>query len=155
AATAAPFQFNAQLAGDIVRPVTLARAPSGPDPETIVRDARGLLEAALRAVNSNDPRYTNATVQVIGRNPNARFRVLTGRAGDPNVPGSAFNPSITMTFTEAGGNTAADLGLFGAGVLVNVQQYSLGGAAVAFQANPGVGNDGNRPIANDIIGIRA
>ena len=73
AATAAPFQFNAQLAGDITRLVTLSGTPAGPDPEAILRDARGLLEAGLRAVNTNDPRYTSATVQLIGRNPNARF----------------------------------------------------------------------------------
>lgn len=155
AATLAPFQFNAQLTGDVARVVALTRAPVGPDPDAILRDARGLLEAALRAANPNDARYTNATVQLIGRNPNARFRVLTGRAGDPSTPGSAFNPSSTITFTEAGGNTATDLGLFGVGVLVNVQQYSLGGTAAGFQANPAVGDNGNLPVANDIIGVRA
>ncbi|MGH8245180.1 MAG: phage tail sheath family protein [Gammaproteobacteria bacterium] len=153
AATAAPFQFNAQLTGDSVRLVTLARAPAGSNPDAILQDARGLLEAALRAANPNDPRYTNATVQLIGRDPNARFRVLTGRTGA--APGSAFDPGVTIAFTEAGGNTAADLGLFGAGVLVNVQQYSLGGTAAGFQANPVAGNNGNRPVANDIIGVRA
>jgi len=149
AATAPPFQFNAQLAGDSIRLVTLARAPAGATPAEILRDARGLLEAALRAVNTNDPRYTGAIVQLIG----GRFRVLTGRAGDPSTTGSAFNPSITITFTEAGGSTAADLGLFG--VTPNVQQYSLGGAAAGFQVNPVVGDNGNLPDANDIIGVRA
>jgi len=149
AATAPPRTFNAQLAGDIARPVTLARPPAGLTPTAILQDARGLLEAALRAANPNDPRYTNATVQLVG----GRFRVLTGRAGDPNTPGSAFDPGITITFTEAGGNTAADLGLLG--VTPNVQQYALGGTAAGFQANPVVGNNGNRPVANDIIGVRA
>jgi Bacteriophage tail sheath protein len=157
--TLAPFQLNAQLTGDIPRPLTLARAPGNltpppPQPLTpaqVLQDARGLLETALRAANPNDPRYTNAIVQLIG----GRFRILTGRAGDPTTPGSAFDPSITITFTEAGGNTAADLGLFGAGVLVNVQQYSLGGAAAGFQANPIAGSNGNLPVANDIIGVRA
>jgi phage tail sheath protein FI len=149
AATAPPRTFNAQLAGDIARPVTLTRPPAGLTPAAILQDARGLLQAALQAVNPNDPRYTNATVQLIS----GRFRVLTGRAGDPNTPGSAFAPGITITFTEAGGNTAADLGLLG--VTPNVQQYSLGGTAAGFQANPAMGSNGNRPVANDIIGVRA
>jgi len=160
AATLAPFQFNAQLTGDSIRLVTLARAPTFPAgtpvserPNAILRDARGLLEAALQAANLNDPRYTSATVQLIGRDPNAQFRVLTGRAGDPSTPGSAFNPSTTITFTEAGGNTAADFGLLG--VTPNVQQYSLGGAVAGFQANRVVGDNGNLPVANDIIGVRA
>jgi len=151
AATLAPFRFNAQLTGDVARLVTLARAPAGPNPAAILQDARGLLETALRAANVNDPRYTNTTVQLIG----GRFRILTGRAGDPATSGSAFNPSLTITFTEAGGNTAADLGLFGAVVLVNVQQYSLGGTAAGFQTNPVAGNNGTLPVANDIIGVRA
>jgi phage tail sheath protein FI len=150
--------FNAQLTGDLPRLVTLGSLPAVPPstlPDVIFRNVRGPLEAALRAANPNDPRYTNATVQLIGRDPDARFRVLAGRAGDPNTPGSAFTPSLTITFTEAGGNTAADLGLFGAGVLVNVQQYSLGGTAAGFQANPVVGDNGDLPVANDIIGVRA
>jgi len=149
-ATLAPFQFNAQLSGDLARVVTLARAPAGPTAAVILQDARGLLEAALRLANPNDPRYTNAVVQLIG----GSFRVLTGRAGDPAILGSAFNPSLTITFTEAGGNTAADLGLFGAGVSVNVQQYSLGGAAAGFQTNPGVGTLGSLPGGSDYIGVR-
>jgi len=152
-----PFQFNAQVTGDGVRLVTLARAPGDltpppPQPLTpaqVLQDARGLLEAALHTATPNDPRYTNATVQLIG----GRFRILTGRAGDPAVPGSAFNPRSTITFTEAGGSTAADFGLIG--VTPNVQQYSLGGAVAGFQANPVVGTNGNRPDANDIIGARA
>ncbi len=151
-ATVAPFQFNAQLTGDIARLVTLARAPAGADPAAILQDARRLLESALRAVNPNDPRYTNATVQLVNRDPNARFRVLTGRAGDPAVTGSAFDPGLAVTFTEAGGNTAADLGLLG--VTTNVQQYSLGGPAGGFQVNPVQGLDGNLPAAADILGVR-
>jgi len=148
--------FNAQLTGDLPRLVTLGSLPAvplGTLPDVIFRNVRGPLEAALRAANPNDPRYTNATVQLIGRDSDARFRVLTGRAGDPNTPGSAFNPSITITFTEAGGTTADDLGLLG--VTPNVQQYSLGGSTAGFQANPVVGSNGNRPVANDIIGVRA
>ncbi len=150
AGTAAPREFNVQLTGDAARLIRLSRAPAGASPAAILQDARGLLEAAIRSANLNDPRYTNATVQLIGD----RFRVLTGRAGDPAVPGSAFNPSIKLTFTEqGGGSTAADLGLFG--VTPNVQQYSLNGPVIAFQANPNPGVNGNRPGATEIIGVRA
>ncbi|MCM3905477.1 MAG: hypothetical protein ND866_27605 [Pyrinomonadaceae bacterium] len=147
----APFQLNAQLTGDIVRPITLARAPVGPNPAA---DARGLLETALQGANPLDSRYTGATVQLVG----GRLRVLTGRAGDPTVPGSAFDPGIMITFTEVGaGNIAADLGLLG--VPPNVQQYSLGGAAAGFQLNPVAGSNGtlpaDLPAATDIIGVRA
>lgn len=150
-AMVAPFQLNAQLTGDIVRPITLARAPVGPNPAA---DARGLLETALQGANPLDPRYTGATVQLVG----GRLRVLTGRAGDPTVAGSAFAPSIMITFTEVGGGSiAADLGLLG--VPPNVQQYSLGGAAAGFQLSPVVGTNGTLPAdlpdATDIIGVRA
>lgn len=163
-ATATSFQFNAQVTGELApSPVTLARAPGNltpppPQPLTsaqVLQDARGLLEAALRAANTNDPRYTNATVQLIGD----RLRVLTGRAGA--TPGSAFDPDTTIAFTENGGNTAAALGLFDVTVTVtpNVQQNSLGGTPLGFQTTPiagaNSGNNGNRPVANDIIGVRA
>jgi phage tail sheath protein FI len=155
-ATSAPFQFNATLAGDSARLVALARAPGDLTPPPLVpltpaqvlQDARGLLEAALRAANRNDPRYANAVVQLIG----GQFRILTGRAGDPSTSGSHFDPGSTITFTEAGGGTAADLGLFG--VTPNVQQYSLNGAVVGFQTNPKPGINGAPPDANDIIGVR-
>ncbi|MGH7516499.1 MAG: phage tail sheath family protein [Gemmatimonadales bacterium] len=146
--TAAPFQFQAQLTGEPApRTVTLARQP------TSLQDARGLLEAALRAANTNDPRYTNATVQLVG----GRFRVLTGRAGDPATPGSSFNPEIIITFTELAGTTAADLGLLGppANAQLNVQQYSVGLGAAGAQANNVPGVNGNLPDANDIVGVRA
>jgi hypothetical protein len=138
-----PVPFQAQLTGDSPKTLTLLRAPGS------LQDARRLLENALRAANSDDPRYSNATVQLIG----GHFRILTGRAGDPSTPGSAFDPSLTITFTEAGGNTAADLGLLG--VTPNAQQYSLGAAAIGFQNNPVVGSNGNLPGGNDIIGVRA
>src|SRR5262249_30282612 len=94
--------------------------------------------------------YTNATVQLI----DGRFRVLTGRVGDPATPGSAFNPESTITFTEAAGSTAADLRLLGAGVAINVQQYSVGLGLAGAQANRVQGINGNLPLAPDIVGAR-
>jgi hypothetical protein len=143
--TLAPFRFQAQISGEPApHTVTLARQP------TSLQDARTLLEGALHTAVPTDPRYTNATVQLIG----GRFRALTGRAGDPAVPGSAFNPESTITFTEAAGSTAADLGLFGAGVAINVQQYSVGLGVAGAQANRIQGVNGNLPLAADLTGAR-
>jgi len=144
-ATLAPFQFQAQITGEpAAHTITLTRQP------TSLQDARTLVENALHTAVPNDPRYTNATVQLLG----GRLRVLTGRAGDPAVPGSAFNPESTITFTEAAGATAADLGLFGAGVAINVQQYSVGLGLAAAQANRVPGVNGNLPLATDLVGAR-
>jgi hypothetical protein len=141
---AAGAQFRAQISDEPgSNMVTIPQQP------TSLQHARTLLETSLRAAVPNDPRYTNATVQLIG----GRFRVLTGRVGA--TPGSAFDPNITITFTEQGiGDTASRLGLVGPNVLTNVQQYSLGGTATGFQANPVVGVNGALPAANDIIGVR-
>lgn len=142
---ASPFQCDAAINGE--PPFLAALGPTAP---TTPQQARALLEAALRA-NTNDPRYSNATVQLIG----GRLRVLTGRVGA--TPGAAFDPNTTIAFVENGGNTAAALGLLG--VTPNVQQYSLGGIVAGFQTNRVVGNNGNLPAdlpdANDIIGVRA
>ncbi|HXB69544.1 MAG TPA: phage tail sheath C-terminal domain-containing protein [Candidatus Acidoferrales bacterium] len=149
-ATLAPFQFRLEIDAEGSQGASLARAPAGATAAQVLQDARGLLEAAIRAVNANDPRLTNATVQVIG----GGFRVLLGHAGSPLAPGSAFNANSRLTFTEQGaGSTAADLGLFG--VAPNVQQYSLGTGAVGAQQNAVLGVDGGLPDATDIIGTRA
>jgi phage tail sheath protein FI len=148
-ATAAPFQFNVEINTEGTRVATLARAPAGPSPAQIILDARRLLEAAIRNANANDPRYANAVVQVV----DGRFRVLVGRAGNPGVPGTPFNPATTLTFTEVGGGTTAgDLGL--AGVVPNVQQYSVGMGTTGAQANRQQGVDPDRPLAADLIGVR-
>ena len=145
-AIAAGAQLQAQISGEpAAHPVTIAQQP------TSLQQARALLEAGLHAAVPNDPRYTNATVQLL----DGRFRVLTGRAGDPAVVGSAFDPESRITFSEMGaGTTAADLGLFGGAVSVNVQQYSIGLGAAGAQANAVQGVNGNLPLALDIIGAR-
>ena len=152
----------ATIPGDSARTVTIEDQPTFPpgtppadQADATFRNARQLLEAGLRAASPNDPRYANATVQLFGRGLTASFRVLIGRAGDPAVPGSAFDPSATLTFAEDGGTTAADLGLLGAGAFVNVQQYSLGGAAAGAQVNPTVGTPGAAADAASIMGVRA
>ena len=134
--------FNITLLGGIPIPIQLSGAPAGADADATFRNARGLLEEAIQGADINDPRLTNATVQLIGRDPTARFRILTGRAGDPAVSGSAFDPNMTITFSEQGaGTSAAGLNLL---TVPNVQQLSLAGGA-----------DGNLPVATDIIGVRA
>jgi phage tail sheath protein FI len=148
-----PFDLMAQLPGDLARPLTLGRTPgdgmTSPAPGQVAQDARALLEAALRAANPNDPRYANASVQLIG----GRLRILAGRAGDPATPGSSFDPNLTVTFAEASGTTAAALGLI-AGASINVQQYALGGTAAGFEAAPVDGDDGDLPDGTAIIGAR-
>ena len=160
---AANAQLRVQLTGGAPQVMTITATPAAPPGtpapdvnDAILRDARRLLEEALRAVNPNDPRFSNATVQLIGRGANARFRVLSGRAGDPAIPGSAFNAGSMLTFSESGaGTTAADLALLGGTSSVNVQQYSLGGASAGFQANPVPGTPGGAPAAASIMGVRA
>jgi phage tail sheath protein FI len=142
---AAGSQFQAQITGEPgSHTVRVAQQP------TSLQHARTLLEAGLHAAAPNDPRYTNTTVQLI----DGRFRVLTGRAGDPATSGSAFNPESTITFTDATGSTATDLRLSGVGVAINVQQYSVGFGLAGAQANRIQGVNGNLPLAADIIGAR-
>ncbi len=156
-------QLRVALGAAAPRPLTITAQPAAPPgtaaadiPDAILRDARRLLEQALRAIDPNDPRLANTTVQLVGRGATARFRVLGGRAGDPTVPGSAFNPSLTYTFSEmAAGTTAASLGLLGGTSSVNLQQYSLGGLAAGFQATPVTGTAGAVPSAAALMGVRA
>jgi phage tail sheath protein FI len=142
---AAPLQLNLQIDAEGAQLMTLARVP------TDLADARGLLEAAIRGLNPNDPRLTSATVRLIG----GQVRVLLGHAGNPAVAGSAFNPDSLVTFTEQGaGTTAAAYGL--AGVAPNAQQYSLGDlTATGAQQNATQGTNGSLPTATQIIGVRA
>jgi uncharacterized protein len=142
--------LNVEITGGTPIEITITAAPVFPtgtpaadQADARYRHARSLLEAAIRAADPNDPRFANATVQLLGSDPDARFRVLSGRAGDPAAPGSAFDPAAEITFTESGGTTAAALGLTGAGSSVNVQQYALSGGTV-----------GNALGALDIVGVR-
>jgi uncharacterized protein len=154
--------LNVQISGGSPLQITIQQTPTFPastpladQADAILRDARRLLEQAIRAADLNDPRFSNATVQLIGRGATARFRVLSGRAGDPTTPGSGFDHEATLTFTEfGGGSTADDLGLLGAGSSVNVQQYALGASVVPFQASVQAGTAGGPLAAPEIIGVR-
>jgi uncharacterized protein len=110
---------------------------------------RPFVEAAIRAADPNDPNLAGATVQLVGAgtasNPYA-YRVLAGR-------GNNFSPSSTLTFTETGtapDKLASALMLLVGGTsnaIVNVQQYSLGGATAGAQkavsaTGLGIGVDG-------------
>ena len=109
---------------------------------------RPFLEAAIRAADPNDPNLAGATVQLLGSAPGPFwFRVLSGRAG------GNFSAN-TLTFTDT--NTALDklastlllMAGGGNGAIINVQQYSVGGAtagaqkAVTAPAGFGAGADG-------------
>jgi phage tail sheath protein FI len=162
AAIAAAATLNVSVAGGANVQVTITDAPAAPPGtpaadvnDAILRDARRLLEAGIRAADPNDPRLSNATVQLLGRGITAQLRVLSGRAGDPATSGSAFDPLTTLVFTEDGGSTAADLGLLNAATTENVQQYTLGGATAGFQDNAVVGVDSIAPTALELMGVRA
>ncbi len=164
AGIAAGDTLNVLITGGAAIEIEIVTAPTFPpgtpaadQPDATLRDARRLLEQALRAADPNDPRFANATVQLLGRGATARVRVLSGRAGDPGTPGSAFDPATTLTFSEAAGTTAASLGLIGAGSSVTAQQYALtggsAGAALDALAIMGVRNDKTGMFALEDVDI--
>lgn len=122
-----------------------------PTTPTTFKELSRILQSAIRtagaALITPEPLLTGATVQLIGVD---QFRVLAGRTA------RNFDAETTLTFTEFGGSTAADLGLIGAAA--NVQQYSLGSANTwGYQhAETGSlpGHNGNQPGATELRGIR-
>jgi phage tail sheath protein FI len=117
-------------------PTTFGTDPTG---------VRRALERALRAAGSaaGDPLLAGAAVTVQG----PALRVLAGRAG------AGFDAEAILTFSENGQTTAADLGLLGGGVVVNVQQYSLGTTTNAgFQEGGVAGHDGSAAGADALVG---
>lgn len=118
------------------------------DTPTNLQQVRRILQSAIRSAetDSPEPLLTGATVQLIGN----QFRVLAGRKG------ANFNQETILTFS---GTPASNMGLVGATVTANVQQYSLGstsGSTIPWGAQ-GVGregSDGDPPEADAIIGIR-
>jgi Bacteriophage tail sheath protein len=126
------------------RTVSLSFATAAPYTRQQVRAS---LEAALRAVDPNDPLYSGAAVQLFDN----RLRVLAGR-------GNGFTPQTLLTFSEVvGGTAAAALGLLGVGSSTNVQQYALGAGAVVVAAQNGqpAGLDGTPPDAAALNGSPA
>ncbi|HEY7126514.1 MAG TPA: phage tail sheath C-terminal domain-containing protein [Ktedonobacterales bacterium] len=100
-----------------------------------------VLEAAIRSAAPANSAFAGATVTVGGN----QLQVLAG-------PG---NPLNVVTFAKAGSDTTAtDLKLTGSAVTTNIQEYPLGGGAVANSAKFG-GNDGGNgamPGATELIG---
>ncbi len=99
-----------------------------------------VLEAALRAASPANTAFAGATVSVIGD----RLHVLAG-------PG---NPKNRATFANQGTNTAAtDLKLT-TDAVANIQEYLLGGGAIANSAQLAgtAGNDGDLPGSAELIG---
>lgn len=146
-------QFNAIAAANTVDidmgdgPVPVAVAV--PVPITTLAQARGLLEAAMRAALPADPRWANATVQLVGAD---RLRVLAGRTG------TTYAPEDVIVFADTAGNLAERLALRAAdGVTANVQQYALGSAAApaGFLSAAVAGVDGGAATAPDLLGVRA
>lgn len=104
--------------------------------------ARGLLEAALRAMAPTDPRFSGAVVQVVG----GRLRVLAGRSA------GGFASQETFNFSGA---TAGFLGL-DAGAVDNVQQYAMGLTTAGTYHGAGTeGANGTLPDAAALQGTRS
>jgi len=101
-------------------------------PPTSLEQVAAALQTAIRAAGAAmtpaEPLLTGATVEIVGNS----LRVRAGRTGTPAV----------ITLAENGATTVADLALSGPGVAANVQQFHLGGAALAFQ---GAGTPGADP----------
>lgn len=110
-------------------------------PLTDLPQVRAALERAIRAAGSQappEPLLAGAMVQLIGN----RLRILAG-----GRTSSEFDPSTVLTVSEVGGgSTAAALGLTGAGVVAQVQQYAVGSGTA--------GSDGSLPGGTELRGIR-
>ena len=104
---------------------------------TTYEELRPILEAAIRAADPDDPLIAGASVRLVpsgdAGNP-SRFHVTAGRGGP------TFDPSVKLTFTEAGGSTADELKLKGA-AKANDAQYGLED-----------GDDGTAPTATALRG---
>ena len=124
--------------GGSIGTVTLA----APLPTTYAALAT-VIATQLRAITA----LQKASVTVLGSASTQQFIQIksgTSAAGD------------VLTFS---GTLATKLGLLVADNRSNVQQYALGGVAVAAQALPGLaqqaGSDGTAPTATDLIGVQA
>ena len=141
----------AALAGGETMQVSLdggATVPVGlPTPSPATAAA---LAAALQAdVRAADASLSGVTVRVVG-NAAAGQRLHVSAGTDA--------PQSIVTFSDGAGDTLAGLLGLDVAARTNVQQYALGGAAVAAQALPGTpaaqqaGTDGSLPGALQLIG---
>jgi phage tail sheath protein FI len=106
------------------------------------------LAAALQAdIRAADPTLAQVTVRVVGSAATEqRLHVSAG----------TDDPAVIVRFTDGAGDTLAGLLGLDAAARTNVQQYALGGAAVAAQAVPAggqqEGDDGSLPGALQLLG---
>ncbi|WP_129793271.1 phage tail sheath C-terminal domain-containing protein [Sphingosinicella sp. CPCC 101087] len=117
------------------------------NPITTLADARGRLEAAIRAAQPGDPLWAGATVQTT---QDGRLRVLAGRNA------ATYRPDIIVTFADNAGNLAERLALRAADdATENVQQYALGSAAAlpaGFMRSAVAGTESDPLAAADLLG---
>ncbi len=117
------------------RPLVTASLDYQGNVPTTYAQLRPFLEAAIRAVDPNDPLLNGASVRL----ERGHYRVILGRSG------VGFLPDATITFTNGGVGTAADdLELSVAqGAFVGPQLVDLQG-----------GDDGDLPDAAGLRGVR-
>jgi uncharacterized protein len=124
---------------------TLALDAATAELTTLRRSLERALRAAGAGMSTPDPLLTGATVQAVG----GRLLVRLGTGGE------GFTGEEIVTFAENGtGTTGADLGLVGAGVVANVQQYVLNSTnSIGRQTAAGtVASDGTAPGQAEISG---
>jgi uncharacterized protein len=129
---------------------------------TTLRELRPLLQQAIREAepqdvggNPTDPRIlAGITVDLLQRVTTSGIDQAFVIRSSPAAP--TYHPLETVTFAEAGGTTAGDLGLSGAGVQTNVQEYVLAGGDIGFQGTSTEGSDGQPPGVADLrLGLAA
>ncbi len=109
--------------------------------------ARALLEGLIRAARPTEPAWSQATVSL----QNGQLRVLLGRSG------TDYDPEAVITFADTVGDLGANIGLVGAGVTANVQQYRVGSPnpALAFRGAAVAGVNDTGATAGALAGSRA
>lgn len=124
-------------------PLNIATA----DLPSTMGEARAVLEQAIRAARPTEPMWAQATVQLA----NGRLRVLLGRNG------TDYDPEAVVTFADDSSDLGANIGIVGAGVLANVQQYRVGSpnAATGFRGIAVAGVDDTGATAPALAGSRA
>lgn len=147
-ADGAPFQVNVTTPAGVVvagQGAQFALATPATTLDGIAAALQAAIRAAGQAMTPAERLLTGATVEAV----DDQLRVRAGRTGTPAV----------ISLAEDGATTVADLGLSGAGVVQNVQQYHLGGNTLAFQTAVTSGSDptfpAQAPDAAALEGVRA
>jgi phage tail sheath protein FI len=133
--------------GDVVQvtlngPTVDTAALGSPVPTTLTKLA-ARLQVLLRGA---DPEFADVTVEIVSGHTKSFLQVKAG----------TDEASDVVTLADFAGSLAANLGLLVTSNRTNVQQYALGGASKAAQAEPGgnpqPGIDGAQPGATELIG---